>query len=99
VVLACDLPYAQVGAVGAVGATLDAAPGADAAIPVVDDRRQYLHAAYRRRTLDHWLASFEAGERSLHRPCRQLAVVEVAGLDGRWLRDADRPGDLPDRAV
>jgi molybdopterin-guanine dinucleotide biosynthesis protein A len=98
-VLSCDLPHADPSAVRAIVDALASAPAAHAAIPVVDGRRQLLHGAYRRRTLSHWVSAFEAGERALHRPARALQVVEIAGLDESWLRDADRPEDLPGSAV
>lgn len=94
-VLSCDLPGASATAVAAVVHSLTTAPRADLAVPVAGGRRQWLHAAYRRRTLPHWAAAFAAGERSLRRPAAHLEVVDVEGLDSSWLLDVDVPGDLP----
>lgn len=94
-VLSCDLPDASPRAVQAVVEALGAAPGAALAVPVHEGRRQFLHAAYRRRSLPAWEAAFVSGERSLHRPATDLHAVEVEGLDPRWLHDADDPRDLP----
>lgn len=94
-VLSCDLPGSSAEAVTTTVRALEAAPWAELAVPVHDDRRHWLHAAYRRATLAHWEAAFAAGERSLHRPAGYLIAVEVAGLAAAWLDDADEPGDLP----
>ena len=63
-------------------------------VPVAEDGRQWLHAAWRRTCLSALSAAFDAGERAPRRAVRDLCVVsvEVAGSD--WRRDADRPEDL-----
>lgn len=96
VVLACDLIRAEPAAVTAVVDAIEADPDACWAAPVSGGRRQLLHAAYRRVSLDHWATAFAAGERSLRRPAALVPGVEVVGIDPLWLADADTPQDLPD---
>lgn len=92
VVLACDLvdasPLAVTSLVGALGT-------ADVAVPVVEGRSQWLHAAWRRSAVETLRAAFEAGERAPRRALGGLSVVEL--LDGSpcWYADADTPADLP----
>ncbi|MCB1015525.1 MAG: NTP transferase domain-containing protein [Acidimicrobiales bacterium] len=95
VVLACDLLHPAPEAVTAVVDALVRHPDAAWAAPVVDGRRELLCAAYRRDRSTHWSDAFVAGERSLRGPASAVPGVEVAGLDPRWFRDADRPADLP----
>lgn len=92
VVLACDLldasSLAVTSLVGALGS-------GDVAVPVVDGRPQWLHAAWRRSIEPALRAAFETGERAPRRALDGLVVVEV--LDGSpcWYADADTPADLP----
>lgn len=92
-VLSCDLLAPSPEAVAAVVGGL-AASDADAAVPVVDGRRQPLVAAYRRRAAADLGDVFAAGERSVQRALERLSVVEVAGIPAAAVRDADRPEDL-----
>ncbi len=95
VILACDVPGAEAGAVGLVLAALAAAAHADVAVPVLGDgRRQPLHAAWRRSALPSVEAAFDRGERAVHRMLEALAVVTVAGISPRAVADVDTPGDL-----
>lgn len=94
-VLSCDLPAATPTAVTMVVAALEGAADAAWAAPVVDGRRQLLHAAYRRSASAHWTEAFAAGERSLQRPADGVAGVVVSGIDPAALADVDRPEDLP----
>jgi molybdenum cofactor guanylyltransferase len=95
VVLACDLVSPDPAAIAQVVAALAPDHG-DVAVPVVEGRRQWLHAAWRRTTCAAPLASaFEAGERAVHRAAAGLAIVEVDGLAPVALADADTPADLP----
>jgi molybdopterin-guanine dinucleotide biosynthesis protein A len=94
-VLSCDLPWASPAGVRAVVEALEAAPEADVAVPVTGGHRQFLHAAYRRRARPLVEDAFVAGERALHRALAALPLVQVEGLDPRWLQDADTPDDLP----
>jgi molybdopterin-guanine dinucleotide biosynthesis protein A len=95
VVLACDLPGAAARSVRALAAALDRAPEAEAAVPVVDGRAQWLHAAYRRSSLRVLEDAFAAGERSIAAVAGRLDLVEVPDLDASTLADVDGPGDLP----
>jgi molybdopterin-guanine dinucleotide biosynthesis protein A len=93
-VLACDLPSARAAAVAAVVGALAGRAGAEVAMPVVDGRRAFVHAAWRRSTASRLEAAFAAGERSLAGAVAGLQVLEVEGLDPVWLSDVDVPGDL-----
>jgi molybdopterin-guanine dinucleotide biosynthesis protein A len=79
-----------------VGA-LSAVPEAAVAVPVDDGgRRQWVHSAWRPAVAAPAVAeAWRRGERSLHRAVGGLVVLDVPGLDGTALLDADRPEDLP----
>ena len=94
-VLSCDLATVAAAGVTAVLDALADEPSAELAVPLADGRHQFLHGAYRRRSLPHWEAAFAAGERSVHRAAMALTGVEVVGLDPAWLHDVDTPGDCP----
>jgi molybdopterin-guanine dinucleotide biosynthesis protein A len=96
VVLACDLLAPDPDAVRRVVDALDASPDADAAIPDVGGRRQWLHGAWRRRGIDPLEAAFVAGERAIHRAVASsgLSVVPVVGIAETAVADADTPEDL-----
>lgn len=95
VVLACDLPGVRAAGVRRVAGILRAHPDAAVAVPVVDDRREPLLAAWRPSIATAPLeAAFEAGERAVHRAIGALRVVEVHGLDPAEARNANRPADL-----
>lgn len=68
---------------------------ADAAVPLVDDRHQWLHAAWHRRVLAPLTERFRAGERSLRGAARAIELLAVDHVDATAVRDADRPEDLP----
>jgi molybdopterin-guanine dinucleotide biosynthesis protein A len=93
-VLTCDLPAITAAEVTALVAALARAPGAHAAVAVLDGRRQYLTAAYRRAAAGPLATAFAAGERSASRAAATLHVVEVHGLDAGHLTDADTPEEL-----
>lgn len=93
--VACDLLAPDPAAMARVVDALQQAAGADVAVPVVEGRRQWAHAAWATSARDHLAAALAAGERSLRGAAAGLQVVEVAGLDAGALRDADRPEDLP----
>ena len=76
-------------AIDAVVAALDAAPDADVAVPVVDGRREPLHAAWRTSALDR----IDPGERAVHAVLDSLRIVEVHDLDPAAFRNVNRPGD------
>jgi rhodanese-related sulfurtransferase len=71
------------------------ASGADVAVPVVDGRQQWLHAAWHRRVTAIVGDLFAAGERSVAGAALALRVEEVGGLLPAALVDADHPEDLP----
>ena len=93
-VLACDLAWAAAAGVRQVVAAL-ATGAADVAVAVDGAGRQPLHAAYRRRCRPALAARFDGGARALRPALDTLAVAEVALGDPVWLRNANRPGDLP----
>ncbi|MBK5222357.1 MAG: molybdenum cofactor guanylyltransferase [Acidimicrobiia bacterium] len=107
VVLAVDLPGADPDAVCGVVSALhrtsspdQAADPADLAVPLVDGRRQWLHAAWRSDTaLPVLRAAFDQGERAVHRAVAGLRVVDVVGVDPAVVADVDRPADLPPMAT
>lgn len=93
VVLACDLPSVEAGAVTAVLSALDDAD-ADAAVPFVDGMPQVLVAAYRRRCRDVLEAALRAGERRLRDAVGGLRVAPVTLAEPRWVSNVNQPADL-----
>jgi molybdopterin-guanine dinucleotide biosynthesis protein A len=92
VVLSCDLPRASAASVGAL---LDAVGEVPAVIvPVLEGRRQWMHACWPVSAMVLLEGAFAAGERAPRRALGDLPVVEVAGLDPLSLRDVDSPEDL-----
>ncbi len=107
-VAACDLVAPSAEAVTATVAALGAGRGgpggrsggvalgeAEVAVPLVDGRRQWMHAAWRAGAAAPLAAAFAAGERAVH------AAVAAAGLRVADLSlppaavaDADTPADL-----
>lgn len=94
-VLACDLVHPSPAAIADTVYALLTHPTAVGAVPVVEGRRQWTHAAWRRGALAELRAAFEQGERSLHRAAARLALVDVVDVDPAAILDADEPGDLP----
>jgi molybdopterin-guanine dinucleotide biosynthesis protein A len=93
VVLAVDLAHPDPSSIRAVVAALD--DGADLAVPLVDGRRQWLHAAWRRDAAAPVLrAAFARGVRAVHRGVDGLRIRDVDGVEPRSVRDLDRPADL-----
>jgi molybdenum cofactor guanylyltransferase len=91
-VAACDLvaPSAD-----AVIATVRALGDADVAVPLVDGRRQWMHAAWRAGAAAPLAAAFAAGERAVHAAVAAagLRVADVS-LPASAVADADTPADL-----
>jgi molybdopterin-guanine dinucleotide biosynthesis protein A len=91
-VAACDLvaPSAD-----AVTATVRALGDADVAVPLVDGRRQWMHAAWRAGAAAPLAAAFAAGERAVHAAVAAagLRVADVS-LPASAVADADTPADL-----
>lgn len=98
-VVPCDLVAPHPAAMARVVVALQQAPGADVAVPVVDGRPQWAHAAWSTGAAPVLDAALAAGERSIHRAVASLRVVDVAGIDPEALRDADAPDDLPPGAA
>jgi RND superfamily putative drug exporter len=90
IVLACDLPDAQPAGVRAVVDALAGNHDADVAMPPGEP----LHAAWRRRALPAVLDAIDARTLAVRAALDRLRVVEVAGIDPRWLRNVNTPGDL-----
>lgn len=97
---ACDLVSPSSAAVVATVRALAGDTGADVAVPVVDGRRQWMHAAWRRRAAAPLAAAFAAGERAVHAAVAAtgLTVVEL-GVAPASVSDADAPADLPAAAT
>lgn len=94
-VLACDLVRPSATAIADTVHALLANPSAAGAVPLVEGRRQWTHAAWSRGALPELRAAFERGERSLHRAAVHLAIADVVGVDAAAVLDADEPDDLP----
>lgn len=93
VVLACDLAMVDAAGIREVVAALGSAD--DAAVPELRGRLEPLHAAYRRRCGPVLERAFAAGERAPRRALAGLAVRRVSLSDPGWLRNVNRPDDLP----
>ncbi len=98
VVMACDLPAANP---GNVIAAVDAVAGADPAVgvPLVDGRRQWMHACWTPGARPLLAAEFARGERAAWRAAEGavtcgLSILEVTGPWPRGFSDVDQPGDL-----
>jgi molybdopterin-guanine dinucleotide biosynthesis protein A/rhodanese-related sulfurtransferase len=88
VVLACDLPDVHPDGIRAVVDALT--PIADVALP----HGEPLHAAWRRATLPEVLAAIVRGDLAVRAVLDRLRVVNVEGIDRRWLRNVNTPADL-----
>jgi molybdenum cofactor guanylyltransferase len=95
-VASCDLVTPSAEAVVAIVRALSARADADVAVPVVASRRQWMHAAWRRRAGAPLAAALSGGERAVHAAVAAggLRVVDV-DIDPAAVADADRPADLP----
>lgn len=95
-IAACDLVDPSPAAIAATVGALAGSEAGDVAVPLVDGRRQWVHAAWRRHARAPLAAAFEAGERAIHAAVAAsgMRVVDVA-LDARAVADADAPADLP----
>ncbi|MGH9119742.1 MAG: molybdenum cofactor guanylyltransferase [Acidimicrobiales bacterium] len=96
-VLACDLVAPDPRSIERVVAALHDTPTADLVVPMVDGRRQWLHAAWRRRARTRLERALESGERAVHRAVEasDLEVVDVADLPAAAVADADTVEELP----
>jgi len=95
VVLACDLLTASPDAVTRLLGSLGEG---DVAVPVVEGRAQWLHAAWRRSAESALRTAFRSGERAPRRALGGLVTVEVVDASPTCYQDADTPSDLPPRA-
>jgi molybdopterin-guanine dinucleotide biosynthesis protein A/rhodanese-related sulfurtransferase len=91
IVVACDLPGLTNEAVGRV---VDRLGDADVAVPVVDGRLEPLCAAWRPRVALHLEACLAGDDRSVRAALRDLSMVEVEGLDPRWLTNLNTPSEV-----
>lgn len=98
VVLSCDLTDPDPAAIARTVAA-HAHGGTDAAVPVVDGRHQWLHAAWDRRVAGILADVFAAGERSLAGAAISLRITPVHDVGVDAVHDADRPADLLGRRV
>lgn len=94
-VLGCDLVSPDVGAIGAIIDALGDEPSAAGAVPVIDGREQWVHAAWRRTSAPLLRAALDGGHRSLRRAAVALPIVRLTGLGPAVVADADHPGELP----
>ena len=100
VVLACDLPTADPRNVAAVVEALGDVDGPAVAVPVVDGRRQWVHASWTPATAPLLSAAFMDGERATWRAAEGsvdsgLQILEVDGPLPTGFCDVDQPSDLP----
>lgn len=98
VVLSCDLTDPDPAAIGRT-VSANAEAGTDAAVPVVGGRHQWLHAAWDRRVAGILADVFAAGERSLAGAAISLRITTLHDVGFDAVHDADRPGDLIERAA
>ena len=103
VVLACDLPAADPRNVVAVVEALGDIDGPAVAVPVLNGRRQWMHASWTSATAPLLSREFVNGERATWRAAevlvnRGLRILEVDGPAPNGFRDVDQPSDfLSDR--
>jgi molybdopterin-guanine dinucleotide biosynthesis protein A len=91
-VLACDHTSTEAPAVRSIVGALGEG---DVVVPVVEGRRQTMHAAWRREVRTHLRTRFESGARSLREGLAGLDVVALLDGDPCWFHDADVSSDLP----
>lgn len=96
-VVSCDLLDPDPSAMRITVEALVAAPDALVAVPVVDDQRQWTHAAWRREAGPLLGQQIARGERAIWRALRGAAVAEVLGVAAAAVADADLPSDLRGR--
>lgn len=94
-VLACDLLHPSPGQIDLLVERHRAHRGHGATVPVVDGRRQWLHAVWSRAVGDAIRARFDRGGRSFGRCVPAELVHDVEFAAHAAFADADRPGDLP----
>lgn len=93
VVVACDLPDVDPDGLLHLATVLADAPGAVAAVPVREGRREVLHAAYRAAHRGDLEAAFASGVRAPSAALQPLAVIETTVAPAS-LADLDTPADV-----
>lgn len=96
-VLSCDLIHPDPTEIRMLAGRL-CASDADAVVPRVDDRAQWMHGVWRRRVVGVLEDVYESGERSLYGAVTGIEVDFVAARHRRAYADADSPYDLPGTA-
>lgn len=94
VVLACDLVAATPAGVRTIMDALSGAPSADVAVPVVDDRPEPLHTAWRPSAAAAVDEALDAGELAVHALFNRLNTVRVHGMDPAWFLNINTRADL-----
>lgn len=90
VVLSCDLPAVSRRAVTNL---LDALGDADAVVPVIGGRMQWVASAWRRRAHGRMAAAHGRGARSVHEAVSDLRVCYLLDTDDAYV-DVDTPAEL-----
>lgn len=93
VVLACDLPDVDDGAVQYMVGECEVHPSAMVVVPDRNGRPEVLHAVWRRSALGVLRSVFDGGERSPTAALARLEVLHVHMAESS-LRDLDTPEDL-----
>lgn len=88
VVMACDLADPDPDAISRVVEVLTGGDG-DVAVPVLDHRQQWLHAAWRSRAQGHLDLRFRAGDRAVAAAVDGLVVTTVDDVGPEALADID----------
>jgi molybdopterin-guanine dinucleotide biosynthesis protein A len=89
VILACDLPDTNAETIMALVEALEHDEATDVAVPVVGNRREPLHAAWRTTAL----VKIDEHERAVHKVLAGLHVTEVENLDPAAFRNVNTPDD------
>lgn len=95
VMLPCDVITPSADSVRVVINRLAATGDADAVIPTALGEAQWLHGAWRHRSLSMLEAAFEAGVRAPRHVKSRLNVAMFEADEPSWFYDADSPHDLP----
>ncbi len=91
-VVACDLPYLTPRVLASFVAAADASPSADVVVARTD-RREPACVLWRPSSHSPTMASFESGERAVHRVLEQLRCIELP-VQYELMRNVNTPDDL-----
>lgn len=94
VILACDLIRPSSLGVGSVLGPLSD-DTVDVVVPLINGHAQWMHSAWRVRSLAALSRAFHSGVRAPRHAVADLVVSEVLDADPAWFADADVPADLP----